>query len=74
MRDKRIAVLAVQETHLTEDKVISLENQFERRLKIYNSGDPLQPNSKGVAILLNKQLTKWQEATTVEIVAGRALL
>ncbi|PPQ81141.1 hypothetical protein CVT26_011105, partial [Gymnopilus dilepis] len=74
MRENRIAVLAVQETHLTEAKVASLESQFHKRMRICNSGDTAQPNSKGVALILNKKLTTWKEATTIEIVPGRALL
>ena len=74
MRERRIAVLAIQETHLTENTINELHDQFSGRIHIKHTGDPLQPNSKGVAIILNKQLTKWKEATACEIFPGRALL
>jgi hypothetical protein len=34
MREKRIAILAIQETHLSEARVNLLNSQFNRRLKI----------------------------------------
>ena len=75
MRDQRIAVLAIQETHLNEINVNQLNNQFHGRLRIWNSQDPVNPNAgKGVAIILNKHLTSWKEATVRNIVPGRALL
>ena len=74
MREKRVALLAVQETHLTEETITDLHSQFPGRIHIKHTSDLLHPNSKGVAIILNKQLTKWKEATTREIFPGRALL
>ena len=63
MRDKKIAVLAVQESHLDETAVDNLNSLFHRRLSIWNSGDPLHPSAgKGVALVLNKGLTWWREA------------
>ena len=52
-----------------------LNSQFNRRLKIWNSADPTNPNGgKGIAIILNKQLTSWKEAVIKHIILGRALL
>ncbi|THU83857.1 DNase I-like protein [Dendrothele bispora CBS 962.96] len=75
MRDKRIGILALQETHLTEERRDLVEKLFTRRLKIYISSDPENPTGKsGVAIVLNKELTKISGTKTYEIVPGRALL
>ncbi|KAF9538778.1 DNase I-like protein [Agrocybe pediades] len=74
LRDKNIAVLALQETHLREEQVQSLHEQFPARLHILHSSDTQNPNSKGVALVLNKQKLKyWNRATVSEIVPGRAL-
>ncbi|KIJ30538.1 hypothetical protein M422DRAFT_267982 [Sphaerobolus stellatus SS14] len=43
-------------------------------MRVISSEDPMRPNSKGVAFLLNKRLVRWKEATTKEIFPGRALL
>ena len=75
MREQRIAILAVQETHLDEIMAGNLNTQFNGRLSIWNSPDPINPSAgKGIAIVLNKHLTSWKEAVTRTIVPGRALL
>ena len=75
MQEKRIAILAIQETHLSEARVNLLNSQFNRRLKIWNSTDSINPNNgKGIAIILNKQLTSWKEAVIKDIILRRALL
>ena len=74
LRDHRLGVLAVQETHLTPTIVSSLHSQFHSRLHILSSTDPDHPNSKGIAIVLNKQLTRWKDTTQTVLIPGRALL
>ena len=75
MRDKKIAVLAVQESHLDKTAVDNLNSLFHIRLSVWNSGDPLHPSvGKGVALVLNKGLTRWREAVIRNIIPGRALL
>lgn len=53
MRDKKIAILALQETHLTKEYIKSLHELYGRRIKIYHTGNPDQPNAHGVAVVLN---------------------
>ena len=74
LREEKICILAVQETHLSPGTIIELHNQFPSRLHILNSSDPGQPNAKGVAFVLNKQRAAWKEAKTIEIIPGRAIL
>ena len=75
MREQKIAILAVQETHLDEAMTNNLNNQFVSRLRIWNSPDPINPNAgRGIAIILNKHLTSWKEATVRDIIPGRAIL
>ncbi|PPQ74327.1 hypothetical protein CVT24_000429 [Panaeolus cyanescens] len=73
VRENNLDVLCVQESHLTPPKVESLHQNFHR-LHIINSYDPQQTNAKGVAIILNKHRTRWKEATSAEIIPGRAVL
>lgn len=74
MRDKRIGVLAVQETHLSEERKCEIENLFDHTLKVYSSPDPARPSAaRGVAIVLNKRLIKWELAEAKEVIPGRAL-
>ncbi|KAG1897004.1 uncharacterized protein F5891DRAFT_1130075 [Suillus fuscotomentosus] len=74
MKEKKIGILAVQETHLSKVDETSLNETFNKRLKIISSIDPEHGNAKGVAIVLNKDLTSSQEATHKEIIPGRAIL
>ena len=75
LREKKIAILLVQETHMTEDRRVQVENLFSRRMKIIASADPDNPTAKaGVAIVLNKQLLGNSPVTATVIVPGRALL
>jgi len=73
MREKEIGILAVQETHLKQTDVDELNDQFCGQLEIINSCDPTQPNAKGVAFVLNNRKTAWDEASTNEIIPGRAI-
>ncbi|PPQ71789.1 hypothetical protein CVT25_005500 [Psilocybe cyanescens] len=74
LRDNKIGILAVQETHLKDEAIEQLHTQFHMRLHIHNSQAIGQTNSKGVGFVLNKQLTAWKEAIFQEIVPGRAAL
>ncbi|KAF5378615.1 hypothetical protein D9615_007186 [Tricholomella constricta] len=74
MRDNKIGILAVQETHLTRAEVNRLNGLFEKRLLIINSSLHRRTNAAGVAIILNKQWTAWDETHHWEVVPGRALL
>jgi exonuclease III len=74
MRDNKIGILALQEAHLTEQHTDHLHSLFHKRIKIFHSSDPNTPNAKGVAIVLNKELTNTKEVTLHEVIPGRALL
>ncbi|KAI4293576.1 DNase I-like protein [Schizophyllum commune Loenen D] len=69
----KIGVLALQETHMTEKLLGEIETRYEKQIRVFSSMDEEKPNSKGVAIVLNKRLTKTEEVNWTEIVPGRAL-
>lgn len=75
MRDKRIAILAVQETHMNEERCETIQNIFGRRLHIVVSADDESPSQRaGIAIVMNKSFIDTSSETTKTIISGRALL
>lgn len=75
MRDKRIAVLALQETHIDEARVATLTRIFGNSMEILFSADPVNSTgAKGVAIVINKRILKDCKPTVKQIVPGRAIL
>ncbi len=74
MRQKKIGVLIVGEAHLNDERRDDIEALFNRRLKIFHSEDPDTPNARGVAIVLNKEITETENVVVTEIVPGRAIL
>ncbi|EIW58188.1 DNase I-like protein, partial [Trametes versicolor FP-101664 SS1] len=75
VRDQKIAVLAVQETHLTAERAERLNDLFESSIRVMCSPDPDAPTAaKGVAFVLNKRLMDAERAEVKVVVPGRALL
>ena len=72
--NERIAILALQETHLDDSILEQIQTCFGRNLEIINS--PLSENpcaSAGVAFVINKALIKPKEYEVKELVPGRAI-
>lgn len=74
LRDNKIAILALQETHLTAERVDSLHRIYPKQFKVFFSPSPNASQAQGVAFALNKQLTNTEQATCREVVPGRAIL
>jgi len=74
VRDERIGILVIGETHLDETRCRDIETLFSRRLCIFYSKLENNRNAAGVAIVLNKELTNINNIITHEVVPGRALL
>lgn len=73
MREKRIGILCLQETHLTHEHERQIDNLFSRRLLVLNSSDPDRPgNSAGIAFVVNKELTNTANVKMTVLVPGRA--
>jgi hypothetical protein len=54
MREKKIGILCLQETHLTEEHETQINTLYSRRLRVINSKDRERPGtSAGVAFVLN---------------------
>ncbi|KAG2738232.1 DNase I-like protein, partial [Suillus brevipes Sb2] len=75
MREKKIGILCLQETHLTEEHENQINTLYSRRLRVINSKDRERPGSSaGVAFVLNKELTNTENIEFKEIIPGRALI
>ncbi|KAH9853569.1 Endonuclease/exonuclease/phosphatase, partial [Lenzites betulinus] len=76
MKCEHLAVLAVQETHLTQEKVISLNRLFADSLMIVASLDPISPTAaRGVAFVINKRVIDTEEGVPItELLPGRAIM
>ena len=74
MKENKIAVMAIQETHLDDNLIHSIGQCFGKRLDIINSQIPTNPRtSAGVAFVINKNLIEPKEIEKKELIEGRAL-
>ncbi|CDO76176.1 hypothetical protein BN946_scf185034.g9 [Trametes cinnabarina] len=74
MREERIAILLVQETHLTDRRVADLHEMYAGSVKILHSPHPDAPTQKeGVAVVLNAKLINTSNAKMKVIVPGCAI-
>jgi ribonuclease HI/exonuclease III len=77
IRDRRIGILALQETHLDDKELELLRRTYGRRLIIINSAPPDEEDvtaSAGVAFVLNKEVIETSEYSVTEVIPGRAAL
>lgn len=74
VREKRIGILALQETHVTPEDVASIHQLFGKRLEIISTIDPNHPGAKGVSIVLNKDITNTIGVQRFDIIPGRAIM
>ncbi|KAH9005679.1 Endonuclease/exonuclease/phosphatase, partial [Lactarius deliciosus] len=74
MNKNKIAILALQETHLDNDLLDNIHTCFGKRLQVINSHLPTNPRtSAGVAFIINKALIAPKELKVYELIEGRAL-
>ncbi|KAH9026276.1 Endonuclease/exonuclease/phosphatase [Lactarius deliciosus] len=70
----KIAILALQETHLDDDLLHSVHECFGKRLTVINSKLANNPRSSaGVAFVINRSLIAPQDLTAYDLIEGRAL-
>ncbi|KAJ7018662.1 Endonuclease/exonuclease/phosphatase [Mycena alexandri] len=72
-RDRKIGILALQETHLSPADVDDVHKLFGKRLQVYASIDPASPQSKGVAFVVNREISNIEGIKVEELIPGRAL-
>lgn len=75
VRRANIAVLADQETHLTESRIEALNRVFAASLRVVGSPDPInQTGARGVAFALNLRMLENPDFTYCDLIPGRAIL
>ena len=73
-RDK-IAILALQEMHLSEETTERIRDCFRKKMTIVYSADPNNPStSAGIAFIINKALISPRKISTTALQEGRALM
>ena len=74
LNEHRIAVLALQETHLDQESLERIRSCYDKKMLILHSEDPDAPRTTaGVAFIINKSLINPRKVTPYELHAGRAL-
>lgn len=74
MRDQKIGILCLQETHLNPENLTQIENLYTRRLTVLSSSDPRCPGSAvGVAFVLNNKITNSSNAKVQVLIPGRVI-
>jgi hypothetical protein len=75
MRDQKIGILCIQETHLCQEHMMQIDNLYARRLRVMNSSDPDRPGSSaGIAFILNRKIMNAENATMQVIIPGWAAM
>ncbi|KAG2745066.1 DNase I-like protein [Suillus brevipes Sb2] len=74
IKDKKIDILTLQETHLTKEDADTLNTTPGLRIHVIPSIDPARTNAKGVALVVNKRLLGIADIKNHELIPGRAIL
>jgi exonuclease III len=75
IKKHKIAILALQETHLDEERASDVQRCFQKSFDLYYSSDPENPRATaGVAFLINKALISPEHISVRAIVPGRAAI
>ncbi|KAI0037841.1 DNase I-like protein, partial [Auriscalpium vulgare] len=75
IKEHKVGILALQETHLSENELNELNRRYSKKMVILNSPLPENPTgSAGTGFVLNKAMIKTDQFTLTELVPGRAAL
>lgn len=74
LRNEKLGILAIQETHLTDRRLQAVQQAYGHKLHIINSANITRPNAHGVGIIINKEIVPADDVAHWDIVPGRALL
>ena len=74
MKKNKTAILALQETHLDNEHMHSINACFGKRITIINTQNPTNPRgSAGTAFIINRALIAPKNLVSVELIPGRAI-
>jgi exonuclease III len=75
VREQKVGVLIVTETHLDDEYKNNVDSLFKRALRIEFTPDPEAPTARaGLAFALNRNTVETDNITTTVIVPGRAMI
>ncbi|KAJ7681037.1 Endonuclease/exonuclease/phosphatase, partial [Mycena polygramma] len=75
MRDQKIGILIVTETHMSVAQALEIEESFMKKcLKLFNYDYPENPAAKGVAVVLNREITNIEGVKIHYLIPGKAML
>ncbi|KAJ7682188.1 Endonuclease/exonuclease/phosphatase, partial [Mycena polygramma] len=75
MHDEKIGILVVTETHMSVAQALEIEESFmKKHLKLFNYEYPENPAAKGVAIVLNREITNTEGVKIHYLIPGKAML
>jgi exonuclease III len=75
MREQKLGILIVTETHMSSAQALEIEGSFmSRYLKLFNYEYPDNPAAKGVAIVLNREITNTEGVKIHYLIPGKAIL
>lgn len=75
VRDRRIAILALQETHLSDERLKWLERLFGTVLTVFGSADPENATgARGIAFAINARMVPKENVSMTEVIPRRAAI
>jgi hypothetical protein len=75
MREQKIGVLIVSETHMSAAQALEVQDSFMgKHLKLFNYEYPENPATKGIAIVLNREITNVEGVKIHYLIPGKAIL
>jgi exonuclease III len=75
MREQNIGIMIVTETHMSTTQALEIEESFmSKRLKLFNYEYPENPAAKGIAIVLNREITNIEGVKVHYLIPGKAIL
>ncbi|KAJ7040046.1 hypothetical protein C8F04DRAFT_886001, partial [Mycena alexandri] len=72
--DEKIGALVVGETHLSANQADEIQAALGKRMDIYNSPNPENPSTRGIALVLNREITNTKGVKIWYLKPGRAIL
>lgn len=74
MRAQKLGIIALQETHLSDQLTEQVSSLYHRRITILNSSCPTNPmGSAGVAFAINKEILDAKDVVFHELIPGRVI-
>jgi hypothetical protein len=75
MREQNLGIMIITETHMSVAQALEIEESFmNKQLKLFNYEYPENPAAKGVAIVLNREITNIEGLKIHYLIPGKAIL